>query len=100
MGTHPIFESDFDCLTDVLIGTKKSEWLQLRRPERNPRRLAMLLPLTALTQSKMALCKSANSKNSSREPLRSKERLETSERTSPSHPLRPKSKSMLTLTSP
>jgi len=23
MGTHPIFESDFDCLTELLNGTKQ-----------------------------------------------------------------------------
>jgi len=30
MGTHPIFESDFDCLTDVVVG----EWgvILNRRP--------------------------------------------------------------------
>jgi len=25
MGTHPIFESDFDCLTDYLNGEEKAE---------------------------------------------------------------------------
>jgi len=23
MGTHPIFESDFDCLTDAAVGSEK-----------------------------------------------------------------------------
>merc|ERR1712176_1727157 len=30
MGTHPIFESDFDCLTDS-IGPNLSKWLAKRR---------------------------------------------------------------------
>merc|ERR1711935_462419 len=30
MGTHPIFESDFDCLTDMNIITKRALCLELR----------------------------------------------------------------------
>jgi len=26
MGTHPIFESDFDCLTEISETQKKNEW--------------------------------------------------------------------------
>jgi len=29
MGTHPIFESDFDCLTDILF-TEPAEFILLR----------------------------------------------------------------------
>jgi len=25
MGTHPIFESDFDCLTDLIVDVKKKD---------------------------------------------------------------------------
>merc|ERR1712123_370464 len=38
MGTHPIFEPDFDCLTD--LGTKLKTWPHARERRRRSRRLS------------------------------------------------------------
>merc|ERR1712189_148404 len=35
MGTHPIFESDFDCLTDNI---NRPQWQKRRKSQRKPRR--------------------------------------------------------------
>merc|ERR1711902_201455 len=100
MGTHPIFESDFDCLTDF----KSAQWLQLKQLKvekaRKERRSSRLSPLIAPTQSKTASWSSLNSRNSSRPKSRSRERLETLANTSTLARLRPRSTFLLTSTSP
>jgi len=35
MGTHPIFESDFDCLTDKMENTGGTMWLENKLGEEN-----------------------------------------------------------------
>merc|ERR1712062_544546 len=35
MGTHPIFESDFDCLTDNKVGSNSRPWSSSSSPERS-----------------------------------------------------------------
>merc|ERR1711962_346989 len=35
MGTHPIFESDFDCLTDIEMGKNK---FKISKKEKNPKK--------------------------------------------------------------
>merc|ERR1712136_123254 len=100
MGTHPIFESDFDCLTDF----KSAQWLQLKQLKvakaRKERRSSRPSPLIAPTQSKTASWSSLNSRNSSRPKSRSRERLETLANTSTLARLRPRSTFLLTSTSP
>merc|ERR1712198_403264 len=96
MGTHPIFESDFDCLTDCK-SVHNPKWLLLRSPARRPRRLATLSPSTALTQSRMVSCRLANSRTSSSPASRSRAKLATSAKMSSSPPARPRSTSTPTL---
>merc|ERR1711990_50400 len=48
MGTHPIFESDFDCLTE-----RKREWLRIRTQERklsvNSKKFLLLMKCSLMT---------------------------------------------------
>merc|ERR1712156_401563 len=41
MGTHPIFESDFDCLTDQIRIIKKLKWLHERERPRKSKKLSL-----------------------------------------------------------
>merc|ERR1712131_176008 len=44
MGTHPIFESDFDCLTDQIRIIKKLKWLHERERPRKSKKLSLWDP--------------------------------------------------------
>merc|ERR1711862_125683 len=40
MGTHPIFESDFDCLTDVLIGSSNFEMAPAKKSGKKAKKIS------------------------------------------------------------
>merc|ERR1712039_309598 len=92
MGTHPIFESDFDCLTVLRYLESATQGHHEPRAVRR-RRSSRLSPSTVLIPLRMASWSSPSSKNSSRDASRSREKLETLAKMFPSPPPRLRSMS-------
>merc|ERR1712174_131407 len=60
MGTHPIFESDFDCLTDFRFGFRVSKWPNVQERSVLP---VNTVPVTVLLSEKSLKRKLLNTRN-------------------------------------